>query len=128
MLAFLSVVIDYDVEEDDDKEKDDKDDDGFNDQRWGAFPLVTERYRSRARRLTGDELDGATARNTFVQRTKKLYNLCRKSGEPWLIVLSVIMFVCLVKAGQGIEVISAFPWSSAVDFENADFVFKTWQF
>ena len=33
MLAFLSVVIDYDVEEDDDKEKDDKDDDGFNDQR-----------------------------------------------------------------------------------------------
>ena len=32
MLAFLSIVIDYDVGEDDDKEKDDKDDDGFNDQ------------------------------------------------------------------------------------------------
>ena len=32
MLAFLSVVIDYDVEEDDDKEKYNKDDDVFNDQ------------------------------------------------------------------------------------------------
>ena len=33
MLAFPSIVIDYDVEEEDGKEDNDKDDDGFNDQR-----------------------------------------------------------------------------------------------